>query len=190
MIIISPEGNGQVFKDAQKFCEVRMFEDPAIAGPGWALIAVVYQDNVTLRNADIVVYDPPYTQNGCQYGGGYTNHTVCNTPLVERTARFLMGRTKDEVLEEKLTLCEKLKKYAKASNDEKAKAVAALDKAEGETMKTFTALRESRQETAKLDQKLGEYEIVQAEMMKDISKVRNEIGEAKWKEIVGMEKES
>jgi len=189
MVIISPESFGASVKGDLGFGEIKMFDDPGAAGPGWALIAVVYTDQLETHNGSVVCYEPPYNQNGTNFGGSFQNQYVNDLSYRCRKPQFVMGRLKDKAWEE---LCKsrdqfkdahkKLEQVLKDLSTERNKKVEELVGRAREAEKNEEKWRDNATHHTEMRTKA---ENNMKKLEGDLAKIRQEVGDKRWRELVG-----
>jgi len=187
MIILNPEQDGAVVKGDVGFAQIKIFDQDSIPAHGWKLIAIIYSDEVEKHSGQAMVYDPPYQQNGSNYGGNWHTQQVHDIPVRSRKPTFLMGRAKDDVLEE----FEKGKAEARRREEQLKKDLVELrkhhDKSSTELINAKARMETLLEGAVNAGEQRRQLEKTNAKLETDLAKIRGEIGDAKWRSVINPE---
>ena len=186
MITIKPGDCAQLI-EPDRFGHVQLSTIPELPGPGWCVIAILWEEEIEKEAGDAVVYEPPYAQGGTTFSGQFqTVHNVTH-PFKVMKPLFLMGRLKEPAFEdaqEKVSEANQrineLMSQVEAARRDGKRAAEERDQVKKERDELATGQEEALMERGKAQGAL----VVAREQL---SVLKDEIGAARWREIFGDE---
>jgi hypothetical protein len=142
---------------------------------GWIIVALLSTDVVDTQSSN-----KPYTDSN-----GYQTTQYVDETYVLKQPRYLVGKTRDKVLEE---LRESERDAVQHSKNYQADVTVFKEQVEGKEKTIAAKEREIDQQHERiqgLQQKANDARSMQQKMEGDLAKVRQAVGDIKFKEIIG-----
>jgi septation ring formation regulator EzrA len=167
-----------ILENPEKYAEYQEVDQHSLLGmtqDGWVVIALLNSSTIDSRQSN-----KPYVD-----GQGYSQSNYVEEAFVLNQPRYLIGKTRDKVLEE---LRESEREAVQNSKNHQADATVFKEQVEGKE-KTIEAkekeIDQQHERIQGLQEKANDARSMQQKMEGDLAKVRKAVGDIKFKEIVG-----
>jgi hypothetical protein len=171
-----------VLENPEKYAEYQEVDGLNLAlltSNGWVIVALLTADVTDMQSSS-----KPYTGSD-----GYQQTSYVEETFVLKQPRYLVGKTRDKVLEE---LRESEREAVQEAKNHQADATVFKGQVEGKEKTIAAKQREADQQHERiqgLQEKANEARSMQQKMEGDLAKVRQAVGDIKFKEIIGPAKQ-